>query len=191
MPVPVSTAQTRSSKSALPVPSLVVDDSPDRFFVEVAVGVQSFDDLCEIYGLSPELVEDLEDDPLFIKRLKTAQQVVEDDGSAFQARCRTVANDTIPVVEEILRDPETPPGARLDAFKTMARLGRLEPHPSEKNQAPTGPVLSLTIIAPDGSKLDMFGGMQPAPITIDQAYQALEQHDPDEDFEPLPLLERW
>lgn len=154
-----------------------VEDIPERFFIDIAVGVYPFEDICKMYELDPDLAEDLEDDPVFVKRLKLAQQVVEDDGRAFRSRCRSVVQNSITSMEHLMHDPDTPPSTRLEAFKTLAKFGELEPRRSDEN-GPTGPQLSLTIIAPDGRNMVQLGA-QPAPDYIDVTpEQGVEDDEP-------------
>ena len=123
---------------------------PDQFYIDLAVGIHGFADICQMYDLTTEAVEAIEETPQFKQRFKLAQQAVEDDGRAFRARCRTVVNRSIPHMEHMMLDPDTPSSTQLEAFKALVRYGKLEP---EKDQqiGPVGPTFSLTIVAPDGS----------------------------------------
>ena len=121
---------------------------PDRFYIDLAIGAAPFDDICRTYGLDPEDVGALDADAQFTMRLLQAKQSVEDDGSAFKARCRSMVHETIQHVGRIVSDVEAPARDRIEAFKTLAKLGALEP--KEDQTRTTGPALSLTIIAPGG-----------------------------------------
>ena len=123
---------------------------PDRFYVDCAIGVKPFADICASYSIDPTDIDPT--DLLFRKRLLQAEQAVEEDGQAFRARCRLVVNETIPKIQLLITDPDVPSSVQLEAFKTLAKLGALEPE-KKKEEAVTGPQLSLTIVAPGGEKL--------------------------------------
>lgn len=125
---------------------------PDNFYLSLAVGVQPFEDILRMHEIPQEDASELEAHPIFKQRLLLAQELVEDTGQAFRARCRSIANDALPHIRALLRDTATPPSVQLEAFKTIAKYGKLEPEPPAANQntGPTGPQLTLTIIAPNG-----------------------------------------
>lgn len=140
--------------------SLTIQDIPDKFFVDVAVGVTPFEDICHIYGIPEPTAAALESDREFIRRVKIAEQAVSDDGVAFRARCRTIVNDALPSMKTLMHSEDAPASSRLDAFKTLAKLGQLEPKP--ENNGPAGPTLHLTIVAPDGHREHVVGQARPA-----------------------------
>lgn len=140
---------------------------PDQFYIDLAVGVSTFQEVCLMHGLDPDEVDALEDDPEFKQRAALAHQAVEEDGSAFSARMRTIASNTVQYVERMIKDPDVPASTRLEAYRLAARLGKLEPEKAAATQTPTGPQLTLTIIAPDGTRRDAFNpapksGLKPA-----------------------------
>jgi hypothetical protein len=134
-------------------PTIAVSDIPDRFFIDIAVGVHTFEDLCAAHNLSPEAVTALTEDPRFQQRAALAKQAVEDDGRAFRARCRTIVNDSVLHMVQLMKDPETPPSTQLETFKTLVKFGNLEPETNKS--ADNGPQLVFTIVAPDGAQITM------------------------------------
>lgn len=128
--------------------ALAIHQFPDRFYLDLAIGTATFADICGTYGLEPDQVREYQDDPQFSQRLLQAKQSVEDDGRAFRARCRRGVHDTIPRMLQIIHDPEVPASTCVDAFKTLAKLGGLEPQPAQVGGSSGGNHLTLTIIAP-------------------------------------------
>jgi hypothetical protein len=126
-----------------------LDDIPERFFIDVAIGTESFDDVCHTYSLDPEAIRAYEQDVLFNQKLLVAKQAVDDDGTAFRARCRKVVHDSLPQMRDVIHDPDMPGNTRIEAFKTLAKLANLEP---KDNSAQTGPALTFTIVAPGGAR---------------------------------------
>jgi hypothetical protein len=137
------------------LPHIPVDKLPDKFFLDVAIGVQSFEVLCNIYEIDAAQASTLATDAEFVHRLHIAEQAVADEGTAFRARCRTIVNDALPAMEGLMRDPNTPPSVQLETFKSLAKFGALEP--KQEKEMGTGTQLVLTIIAPDGTPVVNIG----------------------------------
>ena len=97
---------------------VTVQTIPEEFFVELAVGVATFDEVCDNYGIDKPTANLLEKDPVFTRRLRQARQVVEDDGSAFKARCKTAVANSVHSVIHMISDPDCPATVQLDAFKS-------------------------------------------------------------------------
>lgn len=129
---------------------------PDQFYLAMAIGTQPFDELCLSFDLDPEYVRSLDGDPLFLSRMAQARSAVEDDGRAFRARCRTLVQQVIPRMGQIINDPEVPASTQVEAFKALVKFGGLEP--KETTQTNTGATLNFTIIAPDGSRMKTLPG---------------------------------
>ncbi len=154
---------------------------PDNFYLAAAVGIQSFEDILRMYEIPQEDADDLTAHPVFQQRLLLARDAVETDGTAFFARCRLLAGQTMPSMINLIQDPATPATVQLEAWKTLVRYGRLEPQPKEQSAGPSGPQLTLTIIAPNGDTA-FSTAMQPiSGTTIDHDAPALSHYPPEED----------
>ena len=123
---------------------------PDNFYLAAAIGVQPMEEILAMYEISEEDAEELQANPTFTQRLLLAKDAVETDGTAFFARCRILAGQTMPAMVNLINDSATPASVQLEAWKTLVKFGRLEPQPKEAIAGPTGPQLTLTIIAPNG-----------------------------------------
>lgn len=127
---------------------ITADKLPDTFFITMAIGVKPMKEVMELYELTPADLTSLDADPLFHQRMAQAKDAVETDGSAFFARCRLLAGETLANVTTLIRDPGTSPATQLEAWKTLVKYGRLEPSPAAATAA--GPSLTFTIITPQG-----------------------------------------
>lgn len=127
----------------------LVTSLPERFFIDLAIGTQTFDEICVVYSLDPDDVRQHADDPMFVQRLAQAEQVVSDDGRAFRARCRRVVHDALPRLQEIIHAPDVPAATQLTAFQTLVKYSGMEPE-KQAQQVTQGPSISLTIIGPGG-----------------------------------------
>lgn len=156
------------SDSTLPV--FHVEQFPEEFFVDLAIGVSSFTEICDNYEVPPAVAAQLESDPVFQRRLRMATQVVEDTGEAFRSRCRVVVSNNVQNIANMMRDNDVPASTQLDAFKTLVKFGGLEPT-RDAATGPTGPQLVLNIVAPDGTT-HAIGGTQPRTITAEPVEDA-------------------
>lgn len=135
------------------LPTVRIEDLPEEFFIDLAVGTNSFLEICDNYDIDEPTANYLESQPLFQRRLRIAQQVVEDDGTAFRSRCRVAVANSVHHVVHMMQDTDVPASTQLDAFKTLVKYGGLEPQ-KEESAAANGPSLVLNIVAPDGTATD-------------------------------------
>lgn len=141
-----------STQQALP--ALSITQLPEEFFIDLAVGVNPFVDICDNYNIDQQTALTLENDPVFQRRLRIAKQVVEDDGTAFRSRCRVAVSNSVHHVVHMLNDSDVPASTQLEAFKTLVKYGDLEP--ATKDSTANMPSLVLNIVAPDGSTHDVI-----------------------------------
>ena len=171
---------------------ITAESLPDTFFITMAIGVKPMKEVMELYELTPADLTNLDTDPVFHQRLALAKDAVETDGSAFFARCRLLAGETLTHVTTLIRDPGTPAATQLEAWKTLVKYGRLEPSPAAATAA--GPSLTFTIITPQGETV-VSTQLEP-PHNPDRAIPHLSQSNylTDDDWidppDILPLPER-
>ena len=163
-------------------PTISPSTLPDQFYIDLAVGVYPFEEICDMYGVDPTQGASVESTPEFQQRFLLAKQAVEDDGRAFRARCRTVVHNAIPHMERLMHDPETPASTQLETFKAMAKYGKLEPERVQDTQNSGGPQLVLNIIGPDGATGFSLNAQPSAGRVLehdpDDAYSDRYQDDP-------------
>lgn len=138
------------------LPALRVEELPEEFFIDLAVGTNSFVEICDNYGIDAATADTLEADPVFTRRLRIATQVVEDDGRAFRSRCRVAVTNSVHHIVHMMQDSDVPASTQLDAFKTLVKYGDLEP--ATKGEGVGGPSLVLQIVGPGGEMQDVLGG---------------------------------
>ena len=151
---------------------------PMEFYIEAAIGVLEPGVLCEKYGLSLSVAEAMEDDPVYQHRLALAQYEVEKSGEAFRGRARGAAGMLLEKVIAIANDDvDVAPNVRLDAFKTLARLGGLDRLPEDESGAP----MKFVIEAPDGMSGDVNiqvnSAIPPAPSSAGAAEVLADEND--------------
>jgi hypothetical protein len=156
-------------------------DFPEQFYIDLAVGVAPFADICAMYRLDPAAVGALENDPDFRRLFLSAQQAVDDDGSAFRARCNTLVSQNVAAMGRMIVDPDVPPSTRLEVFRTLAKYANLEPV-KEAAAGPPGPSLVFNIYAPDGTPmlgttLVASASPQPDPVPLPESVDSDEPVD--------------
>ena len=138
---------------------------PDRLFIDLALEAAPVKDVCRLYGIAPEALEALRENDEFATKLLQAKQAVDDDGRSFRARCRTAVHLAIPKIIAVVNDPKAPHAARIEAFKSLVKYGQLEPKETQAQGG--GAHLTLTIVAPDGARMETRVGR-----TIEHQYDA-------------------
>jgi hypothetical protein len=162
---------------------------PDNFYLATAVGVRPFDEILTMFEIAPEDGEALQEHPVFQQRLLLARDAVETDGTAFFARCRILAGQTMPAMLNLINDSGTPASVQLDAWKTLVKYGRLEPMPPTQ-QATVGPQLTLTIVAP-GGEMGFNAELNALPPAVSAPSPTLPHYPAEEDdWVDPPVVER-
>ena len=122
-------------------------DVPPQLIAEAAVGIDSLEDICARYHYSPEQTEQLRNDPGFKVRVSRMEQELKKEGVTFRMRAAYAAEDLMADVWRRAKDPSVGLGMKLDALKTLAKLGDLEPKQNLNPQAAAGG-FSITINLP-------------------------------------------
>lgn len=120
-------------------------DVPQQLLLELAVGLDSFDDVCARYEYTPEMTAQLRRDPGVNARVARLAQELKNDGVTFRVRSAHAAEDLVGVIWAEAKRTDTPLATKLAAAQFLARMGDLEPKPSA---APPGSRFSITIELP-------------------------------------------
>jgi len=111
---------------------------PVRLPMELALNLQTEEELLFKYSLTLSQYETLKQSEAFRRELSAAQKVVRDEGLIFSKKCEMIAEDWLPELDGALHS-NIPFAQKLDAFKIVTRLGRLEPK-EEKGSGPANMV---------------------------------------------------
>ena len=78
---------------------------------------------------------------------------MEQDQATFQKKARTIADEALPAMREMLLDGATSPSVRKDLYREVAKQAGYSGPDDEEAGGRKGPVVSLVIDlrAPDGS----------------------------------------
>lgn len=137
-------------------------DVPAQLVAELAIGVDSPDEIASRFGIDGRKWEALKTWKPFLDAIDQQRAEFERSGYTFRVKSAMKADaisDALFV--QAMRNDATLL-QRLEALKIFAKLGELEPNP--KSAAPTGPTFSITIdLGPQGTKT--IQATVPAPPT--------------------------
>ena len=122
-------------------------DVPPQLIAEAAVGIDSLEDICARYHYTPEQTAQLRNDPGFKARVSRMEQDLKKEGVTFRMRAAHAAEDLMADVWQQAKDPKVGLSMKLDALKTLAKLGDLEPKQNAQAAA-QGSGFSLVINLP-------------------------------------------
>jgi len=98
-----------------------------RVAYELALGVDSADEIFSRYNISAdEAVELLGNEP-FIRAIKEFKTQVQESGITFKLKAKIQAEDLLTHSYQIATDPDMPPAVRADMIKWTANVAELGP----------------------------------------------------------------
>lgn len=115
-----------------------------RFVLELAIGVDSLEDILDRYGIPPDRYSSLVELPAFRRELAATIRDVRENGATFKAKARVQAESYLEIVDELVYSEEVPAGVRLDAIKSLVKWGGLEPK-EEKDAGLGGQSVNIQI----------------------------------------------
>lgn len=110
-------------------------DVPEAMIIELAVGVNGFDDICRKYNYNTSQIEQLKANEPFRAKIIKMESELTREGYTNEFRARWLADVSLRILHERLIDPRTPTPVVLDIHKEMVKNGNLGPKP---NVAQTG-----------------------------------------------------
>lgn len=98
-----------------------------RLCFDVALGIDSLEDILARYALAPAVFEQWAAHPLFSRTVAEFQKHIREHGLSFRAKARMQAEDLLGVAYGLVQDQKTPAPVRADLIKWIAKMGELEP----------------------------------------------------------------
>jgi len=98
-----------------------------RLVLDLALGVDSLQDILDRYDLNNEEYNALSTTPAFRRDLAQAIKDIREDGLSFSTKARIQAETYLPILDEMVNSLETPASVRLEAIRSTVAWGRLEP----------------------------------------------------------------
>lgn len=132
-----------------PPPSLPQTVSPNlwdpRLVLDLAVGVDSLEDILIRYDLSEREFELLNQVQAFRRELALTIRDVRENGVPFTSKARVQAESYLEVVDNMVLDSETPASVRLDAIKSIVKWGKLEPKDDKASDTTNATQINVNI----------------------------------------------
>jgi len=118
---------------------------PAGLTFDLAIGIDSTQTILERYCLSPEEYEGLMAVPAFRRELTTTMQKNQEEGITFSRKAAHIAEDCIPDMYAVIKDPLQTAATRADIWKYMAKVGNLEPKASKDAGGGSVPMVNIQI----------------------------------------------
>jgi len=100
---------------------------PTRLPIDLAMGVETHEQVLLRHGVSAEDYQQWAMTLAFRRVIAEAAKEVRDNGLTFKRMCAAIAEDFLGEIDAKLHDPELGFVTKMDTFKTVAKLGGLEP----------------------------------------------------------------
>lgn len=152
-----------------------VVEVPQQLVLEVAVGLDTFVEICARYGIDEEDAALLKENRLFQRQVRQAEAELKKDGTTFRMRAAHAAEDLLGDIWKKSVQPEVPLVQKLEAFRVLVKMADLEPKPSALPAGGSG--FSVTISIPGSTTTITAGAPAPAaqpafvPITEDSVLE--------------------
>lgn len=98
-----------------------------RLILDLAVGIDSIDEILDRYSLSEAEFNRLSETQSFRRELAGTIRDVRENGVAFSSKAKVQAEVYLGVLDDMINDPETPASVRLEAIRSTVKWGKLEP----------------------------------------------------------------
>lgn len=121
-------------------------DVPPELVLELAVGVDTFDNICRKHGYDTSQIEHLRNDNSLKTRVAKAETELQKDGFTHKLRAGYGADQILRILIARGMDPSTPLSVALDIYKELVKTGDLVPKQNLTQQTTNG--FSITINIP-------------------------------------------
>lgn len=121
-------------------------DVPPELVLELAVGIDTFDNICRKHGYGTSQIEHLRDDSGLKARVAKAEAELQKDGFTHKLRAGYGADLILRILISRGMDPSTPLSIALDIYKELVKTGDLVPKQALAQQTTNG--FSITINIP-------------------------------------------
>ena len=113
------------------IASTVPQGWPARLSFDVALGIESLEDILTRHGLDDMAWAVICENPLFIREVVEHRKRLSEDGVTFKAKAKVQAEVYLQTLDELVNDATIDPKVRLEAIKSVVKWAGLEPKPAE------------------------------------------------------------
>lgn len=106
-----------------------------RLILDLAIGIDSTEDILSRYGLSRKEFDSLLNSPSFKRELSATIKETRERGVTFTAKARVQAESYLEILDDLIYDVSVPHGVRLDAIKSTVKWAGLEPDNAKEDKS--------------------------------------------------------
>lgn len=108
-------------------PTQTINPWDPRLVMDLAIGIDSAEDISERYDLSTNALDALYGIKSFRQEVAAVMKDVRENGVTFRAKAKIQAEDYLEIMDKLIYNSEIPAGVRLDAIKSAVKWAGLEP----------------------------------------------------------------
>lgn len=117
-----------------------MDTSLSRLCYDDAHDMESDEDLCATYNLTPLQLESLRKTPQYREQYRRFATEIQQRGTTFRIKAQLAAEELLVDAFQMAKTSTTPAAVRLDAMKWLANVAGLSEAKDKAATAPTIPV---------------------------------------------------
>lgn len=118
---------------------------PPTLPVELALKTASPDVIRQEYGYTPEEWALLPQNPVFLKDLAAACELMRQEGMSFKMKAKLIAEDNLKEVFKAIRDPATPAAVKAKLIEINARWAGFDPRTNGDETVGAGALQANTL----------------------------------------------
>jgi len=154
-------ADQRQQERLTAIPALYRTNH-ERLACELALKMDSTEDVFARYGYTPEGAAELMESPAFTALLGRIGIEIRENGLSFRQKAKAIAEELLPTAFDIATDPLQSAAVRADLIKWAAKVAGHEPNPKEAPQGGAG--FSLTLMFAGNAPEKVITGREPLTI---------------------------
>jgi len=117
---------------------------PPTFPIEIALRVAPIRTICESYGVAEEEWDRIRFEPLFLRDLKAAVELVQQEGMSFRIKAKLQAEELLKTSWRLIHDPVAPPNVKAALIQATMRWANYDT-PAAVSAGAGGPAFSINI----------------------------------------------
>ena len=137
---------------------------------ELALALESPEDICKRYEVSPADFEKLRKQPAFMKQVVDYRAEIKEKGLTFRSKAKIMAEDLLNNAYEMINHPGVPANVKADLIKWVGKMADYEPKEAKNADMQFLPAVAATIQALSDGELELRVTQlvsRRAPVTIE------------------------
>lgn len=116
-----------------------------RLVSDLALGVDSTEEVIDRYGLSKDEFERLCEVPAFRRDLSVAVRDLRENGTAYSERCKVMSSTYLERLDQLIYDNATPASTVLATVQFIATMGKLVPKETKADTSNNATQVNISI----------------------------------------------